>query len=405
MEICAKEACTGCGACENICPVSAISMIEDRKGFPHPVIDTIKCISCQKCCNVCPQNISPQTNQAGTVFAALAKNDSLRENSSSGGVFSLLAEWIIGHNGIVFGAAYDENLTVKHIAVSNMNDLVKLRGSKYVQSQTGHTYHEVQTALEADIRVLYSGTPCQIAGLRAFLGKSYKNLLTVDILCHGTPSPAVFRKYTDDICQAHQCEISDINFRSKVPGWKDFTTQIVLTNGVTYNYYRDSYMDGFLRNIYLRDSCYQCPYASSIRVGDITLGDYWGYQETAPHFLEDDDRGISLVMVNTPAGKQAFRRIRNQLVVAPRTLADAQKGNPVLVSPFPAPEEAKEFWRIFYNCSWTQLCETFHLDCTPIPDSLSPKIREYFAIPFCKRRPGHIIDCCRAAIVRRLKRK
>lgn len=404
MEICSKESCTGCGACENICPVAAIFMQENGRGFLYPTIDEQKCISCQKCRKVCPQTAGRCTNPEGSVIAAMAKNDALRNVSSSGGVFSLLAEWCLRHDGIVFGAAYDSEMNVRHLAVTSLDDLPKLRGSKYVQGRTDNTYQEAKTTLEANKYVLYSGTPCQIAGLYAFLGKNYKKLLTVDILCHGTPSPAVFRKYTDYIQKTNQCKIADIQFRCKNPGWKDFTTKISLMNGEIVILYRDAYMDGFLRNIYLRDSCYQCPYAASTRAGDITLGDYWGYQETAPHFMEDDDRGISFVMINTPGGKRALRRIRGKLVWVPRTIEDARRGNKILSSPFSAPEETNEFWNLFSDYTWEQLSERFNLGGAEMPESYSQKKREYFALPLHKRRFGHILERCAAGMLRRIRR-
>lgn len=405
MEICVEEKCSGCAACQNICSVAAISMMMDEKGFFRPVIDSQKCISCRRCVQICPQNSSIDFGTEKAVFAAVARNDLLRENSSSGGVFSLLAEQILSRGGVVFGAAYDENLNVKHISVTDTHDLAKLRGSKYVQSIIGHTFREAKKYLDSGKAVLFSGTSCQIAGLKAFLGKPYDNLLTIDILCHGVPSPAVYHAYLENLQSQYTEKIVDVNFRSKTPGWKRYTTQVLFENGHQKNLPQDSYIDGFLRNLYLRESCYQCPYASSKRVGDITLGDYWGYQESFPHYLEDDDRGISLVIINTNLGRAAFDRIKKKLATVPRTMEDAKRGNRILSGSFEKPEESEVFWSRCHECNWDQLCAIFQLGNYVIQDAMSPEDRTFFDKPFNERHFWHVMSRYKGAVIRRLKGK
>lgn len=405
MEICAKEQCTGCSACENICPVVAISMVADHQGFLRPAIDPHKCVSCHKCERICPQNDTANIGTQGRVLAALARNDTVREESSSGGIFSLLAQQVLKKGGVVFGAAYGEDLTVKHIAVTDITNLSKLRGSKYVQSKVGYAYQEAKQYLDTGKSVLYSGTPCQIAGLKAYLGKEYTNLLTIDILCHGVPSPAVFRMHAEALQKQCQQKIVDIRFRSKRPGWKNFSTQLVFADGQCKSLSSDPYMDGFLKNIYLRESCYQCVYASPKRVGDITLGDFWGYQESAPQYIMDDDRGITLVMVNTKIGKKAFNGIRGQIASAPRTMEDACKGNPILSHPSAASQQKDSFWKRYPSSTWEQLCEDFSLGKNTIRDYISAEDRAYFAQPFDKRHPIHVLRRYKNALFDRRRRK
>lgn len=293
-------------------------------------------------------------------------------------------------------------MTVKHIAVFSERDLIRLQGSKYVQSQVENTYLETRSLLESGKMVLYSGTPCQIAGLRAFLKRNYDRLLTVDILCHGVPSPGVFRLYVDSLQHKHGKRISDIQFRSKHLGWKNYSTQVLFEDGSSRNELKDAYMDGFLKNVYLRESCYQCRYAKAERVGDITLGDFWGYQETAPEHIEDDNRGISLIMVNTDCGAYAFSRIKRKLAVAPRKLEEAKKENPILTNSSLKHERTLEFWHDYaYKMEWDDLCAKYFADVKEKQDILSMEDREYYAIPYNRRHIRHLIHCWKTNLLQR----
>ena len=280
-------------------------------------------------------------------------------------------------------------------------ELHSLRGSKYVQSQIGESYRQAKAYLEQGRRILFSGTPCQIAGLQAFLRKEYPHLLTVDILCHGVPSPAVFRKYVDALQVQYGSSPCDIRFRSKATGWKRFSTELIFTNGQRITLGQDLYMDGFLQNLYLRDSCYRCSYAKLSRIGDITLGDFWGYRSVFPRYLLDDDQGISLVMINSEKGNAALNSVRKQLQMVQGNLADAKQGNRILSAPFPKPDLSDDFWCDFSNLSWQELSQKY------FPENPKRKngvvIAKKSPIPFRWRNLAHILVCWIRGIYRKIK--
>lgn len=405
MLICDPIKCTGCSSCVAICAKNAISMVPDDHGFPHPVINHSICTSCGFCQRTCPQNQAMPLSEKQSVFAGLSFDDELREASSSGGIFSELANSVLRKEGLVFGATYDEDLNVHHIGISSVADLHRLRGSKYVQSCIGTTYMEAKVALLQGKQVLFSGTPCQIAGLYAFLGKKYCNLLTVDILCHGVPSPTVFRTFLSSLQKQFNSPIVNISFRSKIPGWKNYTTQIVLQDGTKKQLPFNSFMTGFLSNIYLRESCYQCRYATTNRVGDITLGDYWSYQESAPEHIENDDRGISLIICSTDKGHAALANLHRKLSLANRTLSDAKRGNAILDHPSKKSISTDSFWDDFPTTPWDILVDKYFPSHSSSKDYISPEDRKYYAIPYRKRHRRHLIHCCKIKMLNKLRRK
>lgn len=300
-----KDECTGCTACLNACPVQCIDVIKDDEGFERVAIDYKKCIKCGKCQIVCPVNQKDKKIKKPEVYAVKNK-DEIREKSSSGGVFYSLAKKIIDENGIVYGAAFNENLELKHIRVKNITDLQKIQGSKYVASSIGNSYKSVKSDLENGLKVLFSGTPCQIKGLKGFLQKEYDNLYTVDVVCHGTPSEKVFKEYISSLEEQNGSKVIDYSFRNKDNGWKKFNTKITFENGKTIvePFDKNIYMLGFLRNLYLRKSCYSCTSNKLSSGSDITLADFWGINEIEPEF--DDDKGVSLVIINSEKGKKIF---------------------------------------------------------------------------------------------------
>ena len=298
-----KNNCCGCGACANRCPHKCISMSYDKDGFIHPEIDTKNCIDCGLCKKVCPvNNKSGKAKEPLDIIAAFNKDDKVRQSSSSGGLFTLFAEWIIDSKGIVFGAAYNEKWEVSHISIEKKEDISKLRGSKYVQSFIGDTYSQAEKELKKGRLVLFTGTPCQIAGLHSFLGRHYNNLILIDVLCHGVPSSRVFQLYIRE--KSNKKDIYYINMRSKKEGWKNYHFDI---NEYSVIYKNDTYMEAFLRNLILRPSCYKCLFKNGKSYSDISLGDFWGVKEY--HKQIDDDKGLSLVLINTERGKQLFGKL------------------------------------------------------------------------------------------------
>ena len=401
-QICKTELCTGCAACMNVCCHHAIDMYPDNKGFLRPTINAERCLDCGACRAACPQNSRIAPERAGSFYAALAIDDALRKASSSGGIFSLLAEWTLSKHGVVFGAALEEDLKVRHIMVDSIEKLPKLRGSKYVQSEIGRAYQEVERQLKQGKTVLFSGTPCQVYALKHFLRTDYDNLLTVDILCHGVPSPTVLHKFLVSKERNRKAHVVGIDFRAKDPGWSTFSTMLYFNDGTKE--IDNSYYYFFVRNYCLRDSCAHCLYACTERVGDITLGDFWGYQESAPEHIENDDLGISLVSVNTKRGQAAFQRISSKLDSAPRTAEDAVKGNRVLIQPFVPHEFSHEFWNDFPVLEWDELVEKYGISREKMTDTMSAEDRAYYARPYKQRHARHLVHCAKNKVLGRLKR-
>ena len=315
IEIKEKEKCCGCGACVTVCPQKCISFKEDANGFWYPEVDKEKCIHCNMCEKVCSILQKKKEEQKDiTAFAAYALNEDIRVKSSSGGLFTLLAEKVLDEGGVVFGAAFDEEFMVHHIAITKKAELEKLRGSKYLQSRIENTFEETKNILEQGERVLFSGMACQIAGLKRYLGKEYANLITVDILCHGVPSPKIWRRYLDEQKESGS-SVKQIYFRNKHFGWKKFSLKIVFEPLKIYRkqFYFDSFMRLFMSNICFRESCYACEFKDLKRPSDITLGDCWGIENYMPDM--DDDKGTSLVLIHSIAGKKLFQTICGDLEV------------------------------------------------------------------------------------------
>jgi len=328
--------CTGCRACEQKCNRNAIQMQNDAEGFLYPKTDNNLCNNCGLCEKICPMFRDDLQNDILETFAAKNLNKEQLLRSASGGIFAVLAENILEQNGIVFGCAYDENLVVKHIGVENLNELYKLQSSKYVQSDTLNTYSKVKDFLEQSRKVLYSGTPCQIAGLRAFLGKDYENLVIVDLICEGVPSPKLFAKYIEWLGEKMGKKIIYYNFRSKERGGWSYDLKIKTKTKTKYfKWHLDPYFRKFLPGETLRECCYSCKYACGRRAGDITLADYWGIQQVHPDFFSRD--GISAVLVNTQKGKNLFESIKNKVECIQSTFENVAKRQPLLRGPVERP--------------------------------------------------------------------
>lgn len=317
IEIKKKEECCGCNACVQICPKKCISIQTDTEGFWYPNVNEAKCVHCDMCVKVCPviNKEERKPEEIPVAFAVYAKNSILRDESSSGGIFSLLAEQVLQNGGTVFGAAFTSDWQVYHIAVNDKKNMYMLRGSKYLQSNIENTYIEAKRVLDSQKEVLFSGTGCQIEGLQRFLGKDYDNLITVDILCHGVPSPKVWDKYRKYQEKQYNSKARDISFRNKSQGWRKFSLKIGFENGAEYSQILDEdiFMQLFLRNICLRPSCYNCKFKSLHRSSDITIGDFWGIENVAPDV--DDDKGTSLVLGHTSKGRSRIQALEDKVRV------------------------------------------------------------------------------------------
>lgn len=305
--------CSGCTACFAICPKDAITMQADSEGFKYPVIDKNKCIDCGLCCKVCPlKNMYGNFGEDKTSFACSAKDENFAKQSSSGGVFAILANMYIQEQAAIYGAAFDYNWNVCHIRVDKKDELKRLYTSKYVQSDMGNTFRQVKSDLDNGKKVLFAGTPCQVAGLKTYLQKDYLNLLTVDFICHGVPSPLVWQRYIDELEQNLNSKITEISFRDKKDGWKNFNFKLITDNGnVFYEKHGDNiYIKGFLKDLYLRPSCYDCKFKTLKRESDITLADFWGIEKIIPDM--NIDKGVSLCWPSSKKGKRALADVLKQ---------------------------------------------------------------------------------------------
>lgn len=308
IRIADKSRCCGCEACRNVCPRQCITMRTDSEGFAYPGVDASACVDCGLCETVCPELHPGERRLPVAVYAARNRDESVRSASSSGGVFTRLAEWILDRGGVVFGARFNEKWEVVHDYAGMREDLARFRGSKYVQSRIGDTYRQAERFLKEGRMVLFTGTSCQIAGLKRFLRREYENLLAVDVVCHGVPSPRVWSRYLDDLTEGAPERISFVSFRDKQEGWRDFSLKVACGDQ-TYreNLRKDPFFRLFLENLTLRPSCHSCPSKGGRSCSDMTLGDFWGIERVDPAF--DDDRGCSVVLVYNPAWRPVLEGI------------------------------------------------------------------------------------------------
>ena len=305
-----KSECFGCSACADVCAAGAIKMTEDDEGFRYPVIDSSICVECNACERVCLAEKKPKkSTQKQTAFGGHINDRDILENSTSGGAFSAIADSWCDENYVIFGAAAD-GLEVYHTYITDKNDLYKFRKSKYSQSKTEGCYKKAKEFLNDGKKVLFSGTPCQIAGLNSLLGKDYNNLLTVEVVCEGVPTPLFVRSYDEWVYNKYNSKIKNLDYRYKDRKKWDFQVmQVVLDNGKTIK--KDRWINPFwsiwLNHLMSRPSCYECPFAQNERVADISLGDLWGVHIYCPE-LYDKNRGASLVVCNTDKGINAFAK-------------------------------------------------------------------------------------------------
>ena len=315
--------CCGCFACVSKCPNRCIELKADDEGFWYPQISKQDCTDCGLCEQVCPIFKKSESDTSPMAFAAYSNDPEVRMSSSSGGIFTVVAGHVLDKGGVVFGAEWDDDYNVIHGYAQNKNELARFRGSKYVQSKIGDCYKHAERFLKQGRDVLFSGTPCQIAGLKSYLQKEYENLCCVDIICHGVPSPKAWLKYLAYREKLAKAPITSVNFRSKQKGWRNFSLSILFDDTMVYNknLHKDIYLRSFLHNISLRPSCYACRFKGLSRASDLTLADFWGVESVLPHM--SDDRGTSLVLVHSDKGKVLFDAAKNDIVFCKTELKEA----------------------------------------------------------------------------------
>ena len=355
--------CSGCEACANICPKNAIEMTRDAEGFAYPKINPELCIKCGRCDATCPSLnfVKKNVTQIPPTFVAIYEDNKILRHSSSGGMFSALSEIILKSGGVVFGAAFDKNWHVEHTAAKNFDELENLRSSKYVQSKIGDVYRQVRDALKST-NVLFSGTPCQCAALKHFLGKDYDNLLTVEIICHGVPSPALWENYIDKVGYAH--EITNVNFRSKRNGWSgtgqsfidvNFSDQSHIISALSSNLYGRA----FLRNLCLRPSCSTCKFRFPNGQSDLSLGDAWSIKDFLPEMY--DNRGVSLVFIHTAKGKKFFEQAN--LTTKQVNFFSTLRGNKLFITPTVADSRREKFFKdLAKSNDWFSFLQKYYED-------------------------------------------
>ncbi|MBR2436329.1 MAG: Coenzyme F420 hydrogenase/dehydrogenase, beta subunit C-terminal domain [Alistipes sp.] len=400
-----KHNCCGCSACVQICPKQCISMSADNEGFLYPQVSSSICIDCGLCEKVCPVINQNEPREPLAVYAAKNTNEEIRLKSSSGGVFTLLAEKVIAEGGVVFGVRFNKNWEVIHDYTETVEELEAFRGSKYVQSVIGDNYIKTKQFLNNGRKVLFSGTPCQIAGLKKFLRKDYENLLTVEVVCHGVPSPMVWRDYLDykrakraagkNTVSSSLNElpvITGISFRDKTNGWKKYGFKICYAaskaaeNSVSKSanianceitpFNEDTFMKGFLKNLYLRPSCYHCAARLGKSGADISIADYWGVQIVHPEI--DDNKGVGAILINSDNGLNHYNNINKSLDCIQTKFTDIVRYNPCIVKSVNEPKERMVFWDAY---------ATKQIECI---DKICNKMTPSIVITFAKRVIGKI---------------
>ena len=360
-KICDYSICTGCMSCYNSCPVHAISMLPDKEGFLYPAIDSKLCIDCKLCKRVCPINTTPKLEPIINVFSGWSKDDTTRISSSSGGAFTEIAKIILNKGGVVFGCSLDSEMKATHIYIDSDKDIYRLRGSKYVQSYIGDSYKKAKEFLEKGQYVLFSGTPCQIAGLKNYLKRDYDNLLTVDLICHGVPSPLIFDNYKKYISNKYDLgKITRINFRDKINSWRYFNISIQGNKkGKKYigGVFDDPFLRGFLKDYYMRNSCYNCQFTKTLRAADITIGDWWNYTATENIDRNFKRKGVSLITVNTNKGEQILESLN--MTLRKRTLEEALRTNQCLHAPYKKPLDRNDFWSLFLKTGFKSTVDVY----------------------------------------------
>lgn len=348
-----KEICYGCFACVNSCPQKCIEMKMDVDGFFYPIVDELRCINCGVCDNKCVSNSSIyKKTEIANAYAAYSRTDSIIRNSSSGGIFSELADYILRQGGTVFGASFDSEWNVVHISISSFSEIGKLQGSKYIQSDMKMVYEQVKTLLNEGKKILFVSTPCQIAGLSSYLSKKYENLYLIDLVCHGVSSQKFWSMYLSEFKKRG---INSISFRNKDFGWKNYNIKIKFCDGKVYQSTpeEDYFMKAFTGNLNLRPSCYKCKFKGSYRDSDLTLADFWGVEKL--NLKIANGNGTSLVIVNSMKGMHLLNDIRMNVELEEVSIDEAIKYNDAYVQPTIEPVNREEFMDYVRTGSYSKL--------------------------------------------------
>ena len=347
--VCSKNKCTGCSACLNICPVNAIKFVENKEGFLYPEIDLDKCIHCDKCRNTCialhPKITSSKIEECHAIKAI---SDEVRKISSSGGVFQYLATKILEEKGVVYGAEL-KNFKVEHIRITDTKDLIKIKGSKYAQSNLKNVFQQVQKDLKDNKKVLFSGTPCQIQGLKKYLNQDYEKLYTVSVICHGVINDKLMKKRILEFEKQYDTKMKSLKYRSKINGWDKSTIEFDSKRiRKSYAFTEDSLMNLYINNFILRESCYACP-AKGLEnnIADIILGDYWGIYHV--HREMFDNLGVSAIIIKTPKGKNLYDKVKNQFIEKETDIQNIVKYNPSLIESVRRPLERSKIFNDIEN--------------------------------------------------------
>lgn len=351
-----KNECCGCSACEQICPKNAIKMTADNEGFLYPEIDSSLCVECGACKKVCAFQNGCVKNHSQKAYAVKHKNLDTRMTSRSGGVFIAISDYILDRNGSVYGAAFDDDFSVCHIRTTTKSERDRLKGSKYVQSDVKDTFSSVKDDLKNGMYVLFSGTACQVAGLKNYLGKTdTSKLYTCDLVCHGVPSPKIWIEYLDYCERKFKGKVTNADFRDKTIGWNTHKEAVWIDNqkhilkGYTYLFYE---------NEIERPSCYNCKYSNLERPADFTLADFWGIDRLVSGF--NDNKGVSLLLVNTDRGAELFDTVKNDVDYAECDIEKSIEPNPNLYKATDKPASREAFWLYYHKKGFVKTYKKYY---------------------------------------------
>lgn len=384
MSFKSKSGCCGCRACESICPAGAVAACEDNEGFAYPLINAEKCVNCGLCDKACPMVSIKKNPRSEYAQACFSKDPAVRNSASSGGIFGLLAREMLAAGGVVFGAAFDGELNLRHVDADNLDDLHKLYRSKYIQSDASGAFARVKELLQNHRPVLFAGTPCQVSALNNYLGGEYEGLTTVDFICHGVPSGKMFGSYKVSVEKKRGGRMTSFAFRVKDTGIKhvhSYLYEIEKAGKIkAYKgmFYDNPYYFGFKKYLFLRPSCYSCKYCSPERVSDITLADFWGIEEYLPGL--DFHKGVSMVLANSGKGRAAFSAISGNISAYRFEMDIAVRCNHCLSSPTELPPNREELMRAYQSMTFDEFAKR-HL-----MSKKTAVYKMYYALPLFARK-------------------